>query len=478
MEKGFLLNITSIYRKFKEKDRTAGVFYLYLSLLALKYIWENRRNAGSPLPEKDIPRELNTLFRDIPFLGTAARLDRIISELGRVNGALERLFGNISFVKWVGKDQTGSRTLQLQRLTEDIGDITFGDTAEEIRRNGAGIGYLLEKFAEENFHKSGFLYTPKSLSTLMARIINPAREDQLYDPACGLGNLLIQAAADSGLNGRALHGAESDPDCWQLAQFNLFFNGLHEAQILLQDSLAESRKTRRIAEPYDCVLLHPPFTDAPLLPAVTDRLPYLLNGASEVKNLRSRSVAGAEEDFLSLLLRSLKGSGRGAMIVPHGVLFKMGSAAQVRKILIDHNVVEAVIDLPPNIFYSSKVNVAVLVLNKAKAHSDILFVDGSRLYEPDRRRNKMRLPHIDELTRLYRDFATVPFMASRVPVEEVQQEPNDYNLTVRRYVWQPEGEGVGRDIFALRQELNDLEKKLQDLHQQLDRRIHDFVGQG
>ncbi len=146
MEKGFLLNITSIYRKFKEKDRTAGVFYHYLSLLALKYIWENRRNEGSPLPEKDIPKELNTLFRDIPFTGTAARLDRIISELGLVNRAFERLFGNISFVKWVGKDQTGSRTLRLQRLTEEISDITFGDTAGEIRRNGAGVGYLLEKF--------------------------------------------------------------------------------------------------------------------------------------------------------------------------------------------------------------------------------------------------------------------------------------------------------------------------------------------
>ncbi len=310
----------------------------------------------------------------------------------------------------------------------------------------------------------------------MARVINPTGEDQLYDPACGLGNLLIQAAAESGLPGRALHGAESDPDCWQLAQFNLFFNGLHEAHILLHDSLTESRKTRRIWEPYDCVLLHPPFTDAPLLPVVTDRLPYLLNGASEAKNSRSRSVAGAEEDFLSLLLRSLKGSGRGAMIVPHGVLFKMGSAAQVRKTLIDHNVVEAVIDLPPNIFYSSKVNVAVLVLNKARTHSDILFVDGSRLYEPDRRRNKMRLHHIDEMTRLYRDFATVPYLATKVPVEQVQQEPNDYNLTVRRYVWQPEGEG--RDIFALRQELNALEKQLQDLHQQLDRRIHDFAGEG
>lgn len=479
MEKEFLLDITGIYRKFKEKDRTAGSFYHYLSLLALKYIWESRCREDAPVPERAFPRDLTTLFRDTPPAETATMLDGITSHLSRVNGgSLEHLFSHISYVKWVGKDQTESRTGRLMKLTEEISDLSFGDTPADIRRNGASVGYLLEKFAEENFHKSGFLYTPKSLSTLMVRLANPAGEDRLYDPACGLGNLLIQAAVENGLPGHALHGAETDPDCWQLARYNLFFNGLSDAHISLHDSLSEARKTRRIPEPFDCVLLHPPFSDTPLLPATTDRLPFLLNGVSEVKNHRLRSLAGAEEDFLSHLLRSLKGSGRAAMIVPHGMLFKMGGALQVRKLLTDHNVIEAVVDLPPNIFYSCKINVAILLLNKTKTHSDILFVDGSRLYEPDRRRNKMRPHHIDQITRLYRDFATVPFLASRVPAEQVQQEPNDYNLTVRRYVWQPESNDSGRDLCALRHELDTLESQLKQLHRQLESHIHALAGKG
>lgn len=478
MDKEFVLVIAELYRKFKEKDRSVALFRHFLACLALKYIYDTRRLPEGPVPEKKLPRQLLTLFRNSPPAAVAPVLDEIIAHLiAEGSEGIKNVFAGISFTTWVAKDDKGLRPGRLHGLAEELGYLSFGDNAAAVRSKGANIGYLLEKYAEENFHKGGFLYTPRSLATLMVRLANPSADSTVYDPACGLGNLLVQAAKEASVPACSLYGADPDDQYRGLAHFNLFFNGLCPARIAAKDSLAEIRKTRQPAGTYDCVLLHPPFGDAPLLPAQPEGLPLLFNGTAPAKSRRARTTVGTDEDFLSLLLRSLNAEGRAAMIVPHGVLFKMGSAYLVRKLLVDHNLVEAVIDLPPNIFYSCKTNVAILVFDKAKSHADILFVDASALFEPDRRRNKMRSHHIDTLTQIHRDYASADGLASRVPVSALQEEPHDYNLTPKRYV-QGGAAPSGPDLCRLRKEMEDLDRRLDQVHQQLEGHINALLGAG
>jgi type I restriction enzyme M protein len=148
------------------------------------------------------------------------------------------------------------------------------------------------------------------------------------------------------------------------------------------------------------------------------------------------------------------------------VLFKMGSTYRVRKLLVDHNLIDAVVDLPPNIFYSCKINVALLVLDKARLHRDVLFVDASAQFEPDRRRNRMRQHHVDLLTAVYHNFAPETGLAARLPGCALREAPHDYNLTPKRYV-QP-ATAAGPDLYRLRQEMDGLHEKLGQVHAQLE----------
>ncbi len=462
MDKEFVVIVTGLYRKFKDKDRSVVTFRHFLAALALRYLHDAKGLPNAPVAPPDLPRELAPLFRHTPPAPAAPVLDGLVGQLAG-HPAVKNIFAEVSFARWAGKDDP-QRPARLAGLVSELGLFSFGADAAEIARNGQAVGYLLEKFAEENFHKHGFLYTPKSLATLMVRLVNPSAGHTVYDPACGLGNLLVQAARATAVPAGALYGAEPDDNYRGLAHFNLFFSGLSGAQVSGKDTLAEARKSRRPAETYDCVLLHPPFGDLPLLPAQPEGLPFLFNGAAPAKNGKARPAP--EEDFLSLLLRSMAATGRAAVIVPHGVLFKMGSTYQVRKLLVDHNLIDAVVDLPPNIFYSCKTNVALLVLDKARPHRDVLFVDASAHFEPDRRRNRMRPQHVDALAAVHRNFVPVAGVAARLPVCALQGAPHDYNLAPKRYV-QP-ATAAGPDLYRLRREMDDLHEKLGQVHAQLE----------
>jgi type I restriction enzyme M protein len=462
MDKEFVVAVTGLYRKFKEKDRSVVTFRHFLTGLALKYLYDTKGLPAGPVPEKEQPRELALLFKHTIPAAVAPVLDGLVAQLAG-HPALKNVLADVSFAKWVGKDD--QRPARLAGFVAELGSLSFGANAAEVARNGQAVGYLLEKYAEENFHKHGFLYTPKSLATLMVRLINPLPGQTVYDPACGLGNLLVQAAREGAVPAGSLFGAEPSENYRGLAYFNLLFSGLYGAQVTAKDSLAEARKARRSAETYDCVLLHPPFGDQPLLPAQPEGLPLLLNGADPVKSGKGRQAA-PEDDFLSLLLRSLAATGRAAVIVPHGVLFKMGTTYQVRKLLVDHNLIDAVVDLPPNVFYSCKTNVALLVLAKARPHRDVLFMDASAYFEPNRRRNRMRPHHIDDLTTVYRNFAPVDGLAARLSTGALQDAPHDYNLAPKRYV-QPTT-SAGPDLVQLRREMDDLHDKLAQVQAQLE----------
>jgi type I restriction enzyme M protein len=265
----------------------------------------------------------------------------------------------------------------------------------------------------------------------------------------------------------------------------MLFYGLVKAEIETANSLQESKFTsgKKLMQ-FDRIITHPPFLMESLLPSDPEylfdketykRSPFLiLEEPAAVYKTSKEAQANREnapqENFLTHILSSLADDGRAVIIVPHGVLFKLGTAQMVRRQLIYANMVEAIIDLPANIFYSSKVNVSILVLNKKKPNTDILFIDASKLFEPDRRRNKIRDEHRKQILKAYKAFNTVNNFAYKATQQEIAEKSSDYNLTAKRYVKQtikPETQ----HLDAIRDTINQLSNQLETIRQDLEKEI-------
>ncbi len=466
MNEEFTITITDLYRRWKGRGHDTNLFMHYLTLLALKRLRDTSVIHTSTLTiEPAVLQDAEAVFSGYRQKTLAAQLDGIVARLATQQEAWAKpLFHHISFRKLFTKNPEQEE--KIDRFIESINTISFGRSAEELKETGASVGYLIEKFSEESFHKEGFLYTPRSLARLMVQLAGLQANHTVYDPACGLGNMLIQAGLAAGVPDSQMHGNEIDNHYWQLCQFNLFFSDFPFAKVEQADSLKNHKRLRTEESQYDCVLCQPPFESTRLLPESAEALPIAAGITRSGK--RSAAMSGsAESSFLTHILNNLKKGGKAALIVPHGVLFKSGIAYQVRRRLVDLNLIETVIDLPPNIFYSCKVNASVLVLSKDKPHQDFLFIDASRHFEPDRRRNKMRQCHIDQIVDIYRQFGTVDGISFRASLEELQDDVNDYNLNAKRYIGRL-ATSPSSNVASLRKELTELSGRWQHIQQQLD----------
>ena len=481
MNKDFILSLTKPYRRFKDKDRRTEVFTHFLAVLALKFVHDTQDKHFFGNVKPATAKMLLSVWSNLSPAGTTRRLDNAVQALSTDNAAtFGRMFQTISFEKLVFQNADSDRELKLLQLLEDIDTISFGTKGKAADELGYSIGYMIEKFTEENFHKDGFLYTPRSIANLMAQMARLEPNHTVHDPGLGIGTLLVQAAKVGKLSGTALSGQDIQPVYVELARYHLFFNGAFDVSLESADSLLKSKPAKQT---YDCVLVQPPFQEKLLLPA--NARDFLQTAKKRRKNGTAAADNGTtpvtkakkpseSSDFLTYALDALNETGKAVLVVPHGLLFKTGTALQVRRKLVGNNLVEAVIDLPPHVFYSSKINSAILLLNKAKTHSDVLFVDASDLYEADRRRNKIRVAHSKQVMDLFRKFASHDGLAYRATQREVENEDNNYNLTAKRYVQQSE-KPTEVNLKALVGEIESLEKTLSGIQEKIRRETAELV---
>ena len=481
MNKDFILSLTKYYRRFKDKDRRTEVFTHFLAVLALKFVHDTHDRHFFRNVTPDTAKMVRFVWGNLSQTETARRLDESVQALVADDAAtFGRLFQAVSFEKLVFQDGDANYESRLSQLLEDVETVLFGTKGKAADELGYSIGYMVEKFAEESFHKDGFLYTPRSIANLMAQMARLEPTHTVYDPALGIGTLLVQAAKAGKLDGKCLFGQDLNPAYVELARYHLFFNGAFDVSFESADSLLKSKPTKQT---YDCVLAQPPFQEKLLLPA--NARDFLQSPKKRRKNgivvadnslppLAKTKKPSDHSDFLTYALDALNETGKAILVVPHGLLFKTGTAYQVRRKLVSNNLVEAVIDLPPHVFYSSKINAAILLLNKAKTHSDVLFVDASGLYEADRRRNKIRLAHSKQIMDLFRKFASHGGLAYRATQQEMENEHNNYNLTAKRYVQQSEKPGEV-NLNALVAEIESLEKTLSGIQEKIRRETAELV---
>ena len=341
-----------------------------------------------------------------------------------------------------------------------------GDYAADLM--GDAYEMLLKKFADLSKAKAGEFYTPRSVVKLLVRILDPQPGDTVYDPACGSGGMLIEAVNHMKNDAQccgAIFGQEKNVTNAAVAKMNLFLHGANDFNIMCGDTLRDPKilANEHLAH-FDCVIANPPFS--------------LKNwGAEAWKTDRyGRNIWGTPPEtigdyaWLQHMICSMRSkSGRMAVVLPQGVLFRGNEEARIRKELVKHDYVEAIITLGDKLFYGTGLSPCLLIIRdeKSEAHkSKILMVDGSKILTQQRAQNIMSDDDVEELYRLYTAYDEEEDKSSVVTIEQIAQK--GYDLSPNKYVkyhkeeTKPYAE-VLAEFKAAYQNMIDAEKKFRDI---------------
>jgi len=371
---------------------------------------------------------------------------------------LENVFGNVDFNSEAELGDTRDRNARLKSVLEDFNKIDLRPSHLAGRDTiGDSYEYLIERFAAGAGKKAGEFYTPPEVSMLLARLLRPQKGARILDPACGSGSLLIKVGREVGSDDFALYGQESNGSTWALCKMNMFLHRMDQARIercdtLRSPKLVEDDELMR----FDIVVANPPFS--------LDKW-----GQEDAKNDRfNRFFRGlppksrADYAFISHMIETaLEGTGRVGVIVPHGVLFRGGAEGRIRRQLIEDNLLDLVVGLPPNLFYGTGIPAAILIFDKSRKGDDkrdgLLFIDASREFAQGTNRNRLREDDISKICATYDAYHDVEKYSHVATREELVE--NDFNLNMPRYVdtFEPEKE---IDITATQAEIDRLEIEL------------------
>lgn len=378
---------------------------------------------------------------------------------------LEGVFRNIDFNSEPNLGRTKDRNRRLKNMLEDFNkpalDLRPSRVTEDII--GECYIYLISKFASDAGKKAGEFYTPAPVSKLLAKLADPKPGNTICDPACGSGSLLIRAAEEVGTDNFALYGQEVNGATWALARMNMFLHSKDAARIewcdtLNSPALIEGDHLMK----FDTVVANPPFSLDKWGAEHADTDQY---------NRFWRAIppkSKGDYAFITHMIEIAKRqTGRVAVIVPHGVLFRGGAEGKIRQALIEENLLDAVVGLPANLFTTTGIPVAILVFDRSREQGganedrkDILFIDASKEFTPDKTQNVMNDDHIAKVIETYRSRKAIDKYSYCASPEEIEE--NDFNLNIPRYVdtFEPEEE---IDIAALQKDINRIEGELTEV---------------
>jgi type I restriction enzyme M protein len=413
-------------------------------------------------------------FYDLYEQRTAANIGELINiALERIEDAnrakLDGVFRNIDFNSEANLGRAKDRNRRLRNLLEDFAkpalDLRPSRVTEDII--GECYIYLISRFASDAGKKAGEFYTPVAVSRLLARLAAPKAGDTICDPACGSGSLLIRAAEEVGSDNFALYGQEVNGATWALARMNMFLHSKDAARVewcdtLNSPSLVEGDHLMK----FDVVVANPPFS--------LDKW-GAENATDDQYGRYWRGVppkSKADYAFITHMVETAKRqSGRVAVIVPHGVLFRGGAEGEIRKRLIKQNLLDAVIGLPANLFTTTGIPVAILIFDRSReeggvneARTDVLFIDASKDFVAGKAQNVMQEEHIAKVLETFRSRTEVEKYSHRASPEEIAE--NEFNLNIPRYIDAFEAEEEV-DIRVLQSEIEHLEDELADVRKRM-----------
>lgn len=310
---------------------------------------------------------------------------------------------------------------------------------------GDAYEYLMRHFATQSGKSKGQFYTPSEVSRIIAKVIGISdakvvASTTAYDPTCGSGSLLLKVADEAGVS-ITLEGQEKDVTTAGLARMNMILHDFPTANVLSGNTLSNPKFTdNEKLRTYDYVVANPPFSDKTWSTGLTP-------STDKYQRFTWGSPPNKQGDYAYLLhiIRSMKKEGKGACILPHGVLFRGNAEAVIRQKLVESGCLKGIIGLPANLFYGTGIPACILVLDKenATARKGVFMIDASNGYIKDGNKNRLREQDIHRIVDTFnRGDETDPRYARMVPVTEIKDPKNDYNLNLPRYIDSSEPEDI------------------------------------
>jgi type I restriction enzyme M protein len=416
-----------------------------LTLLFMKYVTD--KYAGKPHQTFIVPE--GGSFADMAALKgdkeIGDKINKIISRLAEEN----ELKGVIDLADFNDEDKLGRGKEMQDRLSKLVAifeGLDFrANRAEGDDLLGDAYEYLMRHFATESGKSKGQFYTPAEVSRIIAKVVGigpETRTDQtIYDPTCGSGSLLLKAA-DEAPDEITIYGQEMDNATWALAKMNMILHDYATADLRRGNTLADPYfKDKRYGglKIFDFAVANPPFSSKAWssgLDPDNDRFGRFEYGIPPARN--------GDYAFLLHLIRSLNSRGKGAIILPHGVLFRGNKEATIRRNLIKHGLIKGIIGLPANLFYGTGIPACIIVVDKehARARSGIFMIDASKGFIKDGNKNRLRSQDIHKIVDVFNKQTELPRYSRMVPVAEIASPANDYNLNIPRYIDSSEPEDL------------------------------------
>lgn len=367
----------------------------------------------------------------------------ILGDLTRILGNIEKstmgtdseddfdkLFEDLDLTSTkLGRTEKAKNAVIVKVLTH-LNEIDFELYKSESDVLGDAYEYLIGKFAAGAGKKAGEFYTPREVSTIIARIVTDGKRiKSVYDPTCGSGSLLLRVAREAG-NSESIQfsGQEMNRTTYNLARMNMLLHDVHYSRFDIKQEDTLEHPQHSMDSRFEAVVANPPFSakwSAGVTLESDDRF-------SQYGRLAPASKA--DFAFVQHMLHYLDENGTMAVILPHGALFRGGAEAHIRKFLIaEKNWLDAVIGLPANIFYGTSIPTCILVFKKCREHpKNILFIDASTLFEKQKNQNVLGAEDIDRIVETYRQRSEVDKFGYLATIGEI--EKNEFNLNIPRYV--------------------------------------------
>lgn len=465
-----------------------GVYKDYaLTMLFLKYISDLNKKRHDEYKERfgsDEKRIEEKMKLDRFYLPPKSSFDYLYSKIEEdnigeeINKALHRIedankekLDGVFSVDFNSESILGKleqRNKMLRHLIQDFAKIDLSDVGDDIIGNS--YMYMIERFGADAGKKAGEFFTTRSVAKLVAMLAEPKEGDRISDPACGSGGLLLLAGEEiekQGSKNYALYGQESTGSTYQLSRMNMFLHGKDSARIEWGDTLNNPLLVENDSlMHFDVVVANPPFS---LKKWGAE------HAESDKYNRFWRGVPPKDKGdfaFITHMVETAKPkTGRVAVIVPHGVLFRGGAEGKIREQLLKENIIDAVIGLPAGLFQTTGIPVAVLVIDRSREKGganekkkDVLFIEASKEFKQGKAQNTLTEENIVKIFDTYKKRKDIEKFSRKVSISEIEE--NEYNLNITRYVDTFEEEAPV-DIKANLKELASLEPELQKLEKQM-----------
>src|SRR5699024_744824 len=338
----------------------------------------------------------------------------------------EHLFDDMDLASTkLGRD-VKSRSKLIAKIIMSVEDIPFLHDDVDIDVLGDAYEYLISQFAANAGKKAGEFYTPQQVSKVISKIVTLGKEDlrSVYDPACGSGSLLLRVAKEA--NVRKFYGQELVSTTYNLARMNMLLHDVSYQNFDIQnyDTLEEPQ---HMDMRFDAVVANPPYSAKW---SADEKF-----NDDERFSAYGRLVPKAKADFAFVqhMIHHLDDNGTMAVVLPHGVLFRGAAEGVIRKYLIEEkDYLEAIVGLPANICFVTRITTTVLVFKKSRATDDVLFIDASQSFEKGKNQNHLTDEDVKKIVETYRNREEIEKYSHGASMEEIEED--EYNLNVPRYV--------------------------------------------